>query len=63
MRYMFYNCNKLTSLNIATFDTQKCEKFDQIFGGITSLELTVNQNKCSNILTNLPSGVTYKNVG
>ena len=63
MRYMFAKCYKLTTLNIASFDTQKCEKFDQIFDGITKLEITVNQNKCSNILTNLPSGVTYKNVG
>ena len=62
--FMFYNCNKLLSLNIASFDTQKCEKFDQIFGGdIDKLELTVNQNKCSNILSNLPAGVTIKNVG
>ena len=61
MSFMFYNCSKILSLNIASFDTQKCEKFDQIFGGdITKLELTVNRNKCSNMLSNLPSGVIIK---
>ena len=37
--YMFYNCSKLTTLNVSNFDTSKVTNMQYMFGDCSNLTL------------------------
>jgi len=62
MDYMFFSCKKLKYLNIASFNTQFCYSFDNIFNECLELQLYLNPNNCNNLYKYIPQYVTIHNI-
>ena len=58
MNEMFNTIPKVRTLDLSTFDTSSCQRIDRIFEGNNNLKITIRKDKCSNILTGLPEGVS-----
>ena len=69
MKWMFYNCNLLTSLDLSNFDTSKVTDMSNMFSGCRSLEHIegiIDMKSCTiyiSMFYNCPklSGVKIKN--
>ena len=61
---MFYLCSSLTSLYLPNFDTSEIEDYglDSVFNGSTHLTLSINREKCSNLIKKIPDYVTIKDI-
>ena len=62
MRYMFFSCSSLTSLDLSNFDTSNVTNMQEMFSGCSKLKdvyITVEEtlNKLTNNLTS--QGSTY----
>ena len=60
---MFNSCSSLTSLSLPYFDTSKLKdnEMDYIFEGCTNLKLSIDKEKCSNLIKILPDYVEIIN--
>lgn len=48
---MFEECNSLTSLNLSSFNTNNCKKFDDIFKGCNEkLNVVIDKQKAQNMI-------------
>ena len=56
---MFYSCSSLTSLSLPYFDTSKLKNNDMgtMFEGCKNLTLSIDKDKCSNLVSILPDYV------
>ena len=54
MQYMFNSCFWLKSLDLTSFNTQKCTDFTGIFENDEGLNLYIKNNTCSNLVGQLP---------
>ncbi len=59
---MFGSCSKLSSLDISSFNTNKCKSFSHIFENDEGLNLYYNSKTCSNLKDNIPSFVITHDV-
>ena len=61
---MFYACSSLTSLYLPNLDTRNIRNYElsNIFEGCEVLELSLNPNKCLNLIEGLPSYVKLHNL-
>ena len=63
MTQMFYDTTSLQNLDIRNFNTQYCSHFDKMFDGCyENMTLTINKNKCSNIMNIIPDTVTINDI-
>ena len=62
MEYMFGSCTKIKSLNIITFNTLNCINFTGMFENDKNLDLYLNFNNTSNLLSHLPSYVNIHDI-
>ena len=61
MTQMFYDTTNLVEIDMSNFDTTNCAHYDKILDGCNEkLVVTINKNKCSNIISEFPSYITYK---
>ena len=51
MEHMFSSCTKLNKLDLTSFDTYSCKVFDGIFEKCGEIEVTLNRNRCSSLLS------------
>ena len=51
MTKIFANCASLTSLNLSSFNTNNCKKFDGIFKGCNEkLSIVIDKQKAQNMI-------------
>ena len=64
LKYMFYSCSSLTSLNLPNFDTTGIndENLSSMFEKCSKLNLYINTEKCSNLISLIPSYVKVHNI-
>ena len=62
MGYMFGSCLKLTSLDITTFNTGKCNNFTNMFENDENLNLYLNYEICNNLKGQIPSFVKVHDI-
>ena len=60
---MFNSCSSLTSLSLPYFDTSKLKdnEMDYIFEGCTKLKLSIDKEKCNNLIKILPDYIEIIN--
>ena len=61
---MFYSCSSLTSLYLPNFDTRNIngDGISKVFEGCRNLKLSLNRNKCANLILFLPLYVELLNI-
>ena len=61
---MFYSCSSLTSLYLPNFDTRNINDYGitKAFDGCNNLKLSLNWEKCANLILTLPTYVELLNI-
>jgi hypothetical protein len=61
MKFMFAYCTNLEYINLLSFKTDKCRNFESMFEDFNAnLTISVDREKCKNMLENIPSEITIK---
>ena len=62
MQNMFSNCISLTSLELNTFNTKECKNFNNMFENDENLDLYINNETCSNLISELPEYINVHGI-
>ena len=57
MNYMFESCTSLTSLNLTSFNTNRCNAFKDMFKDCTKLTVYLKSENNSKLIPNIPEYV------
>ena len=60
MKFMFAYCPNLNYLDLLSFETRKCTNFDSMFEDFNNLTISIDKEKCQNMMEKIPKDINIK---